>query len=167
MLIDLRSVSQETHFQETLGQDWWKVADTGQQVVGLSRPLEARIKVSRVSDKFVVQGTLSGELKIRCDRCLEPFDLAVETSFHLYLVTRGGGESEEEVELLDEEMEVDFIKGETLDLDEVIQEQLYLSVPMKCVCAAACRGLCPQCGANLNVAPCRCGTRTAGVAFSK
>lgn len=167
MLIDLRSVGQESRFQETLGQDWWKVTDRGQQVLGLSRPLEARINVSRVSDKFLVEGTLSGGLKIRCDRCLESFDLALRTSVHLYLVIRATNGSEEEVELFDEEMEVDFIKGETVDLDDVIQEQLYLSVPMKCVCATTCRGLCPQCGANLNVAPCRCKPGTDAAAFSK
>jgi uncharacterized protein len=74
---------------------------------------------------------------------------------------------EEDLELLDEEMEVDFIKGETIDLDDVIREQIYLSVPMKCVCKTTCRGLCPQCGANLNVAPCSCKSESGHPAFSK
>jgi uncharacterized protein len=167
MLIDLHTVTQETEVRETLAQDWWKVIDHGQQVLGLSRPLHVHIKISKAADKFLVDGALSGGLKVRCDRCLEPFDLEIKARFNVYLVMRSPVHDEEDLELLDEEMEVDFIKGETIDLDDVIREQIYLSVPMKCVCKTTCRGLCPQCGVNLNVAPCMCKSESGYSAFSK
>ena len=167
MLIDLHTVTQETEVRETLPQDWWKVIDTGRQVVGLSRPLRVHVKISKAADKYLVDGELSGGLKVRCDRCLAPFDLEIKARFNVYLVTAPPVHDEKDLELLDEEMEVDFIKGETIDLDDVIREQIYLSVPMKCVCKTACRGLCPQCGANLNVAPCMCKSGIGHPAFSK
>jgi uncharacterized protein len=167
MLIDLQTVTQETLIRETLGQDWWTLTDRAQQVLGFSRPLQVHIKISKAVDKFLLDGALYGGLRVRCDRCLEPFDMELEDVFHVYLVTRTPVHDEDDLELLDEEMEVDFIKGETVDLDDVIRAQLFLSVPIKCICRTSCRGLCPQCGANLNVAPCRCMNQSGHPAFLK
>ena len=167
MIIDLQAVTDETHVREVLDRDWWKVADPNQQVLGFACPLQVDVKVSKAGDKFLVDGTLAGVVKVRCDRCLETFDLGVKSAFNVYLVVRPSGPSEEDVELLDEDMEVEFLKGEMMDLDDVVREQVYLSVPMKCVCKSDCRGLCPQCGANLNVAPCSCRSEVGHAAFSK
>jgi uncharacterized protein len=167
MLIDLQALTEETRVQETLAQDWWKSMDRGHQILGFSRPLQVHVKISKAADKFLLDGRLYGSLSVRCDRCLEPFDMELKDEFHVYLVMREPVHDEDDLELLDEEMEVDFIKGETIDLDDVIREQIYLSVPIKCVCKETCRGLCPQCGANLNVAPCRCMSQTGHPAFLK
>ena len=167
MLIDLQSVTQDAQVRETLAPDWLRFVDRGQQVLGLSRPLEVRIKVSRAVDKFLLDVALSGGLRLRCDRCLEAFEQELEARFHIYLVVRLPVHNEEDLELLDEDLDVDFIEGETIDLDDVIREHIYLSVPMKCICRADCRGLCPQCGANLNVASCLCRRESGHPAFLK
>jgi uncharacterized protein len=167
MLIDLRSVTEETRVREMFAQDWWKFTDHGQQVLALSRPLQVQIKISKAGDKFLLDGALSGGLRVRCDRCLEPFDMELNALFHVYLLVRAPRDEEEDLELLDEEMEVDFVKGETIDLEDVIREQVYLSVPMKCICRAECRGLCSVCGANLNAGPCVCKTEGGHPAFLK
>jgi len=167
MIIDLQAVTEETHVHEALDPSWWKVTDPSQQVLGFGCPLQVNVKVSRAADKFLVDGTLAGKVKIRCDRCLEVFDLELKSTFNVYLVVRPSGRLEEDVELLDEDMEVEVLHGETIDLDDVVREQIYLSVPMKCVCRSDCRGLCPQCGVNLNVAPCSCKSGVGHAAFSK
>ena len=64
-------------------------------------------------------------------------------------------------ELEEEDMEVDFEKGDEIDLREILREQIYLSLPAKLICHPDCRGLCPQCGINLNEGQCRC-TETLG-----
>lgn len=46
--------------------------------------------------------------------------------------------------------------NELIDLTADIREAILLALPMKFVCSEACRGLCVQCGANLNKAPCAC-----------
>ena len=53
-------------------------------------------------------------------------------------------------------MEADFIKGEEIDLKDIVREQIYLSIPMKSLCSEGCLGLCPICGKNLNQGPCQC-----------
>lgn len=47
--------------------------------------------------------------------------------------------------------------NELIDLTADIREAILLALPMNYVCSAACRGLCVQCGANLNKSPCACG----------
>jgi uncharacterized protein len=47
--------------------------------------------------------------------------------------------------------------NELIDLTADIREAILLALPMNLVCSEACRGLCVQCGANLNKAPCACG----------
>jgi uncharacterized protein len=61
-------------------------------------------------------------------------------------------------QLKDDETEIGFYKGEGLFLADVLKEQLLLALPLKVICQSDCRGLCPNCGANLNHEECRCET---------
>lgn len=167
MLIDLQTISEATEFHEVLEEGWWQPAAGDDQVLGLDGPLRLKVKVSRAADKFLVQGMIRGAIRIRCDRCLEPFHKDVETEFHVYLVAPRGGADQEEIELLDEDMEVDFVKGDAVDLGDMVREQIYLSLPMQSICKETCRGLCPECGANLNETSCSCRRAESPSAFSK
>jgi len=73
----------------------------------------------------------------------------------------------DEVELLEEDMEIGFITGDHLNLDEVVKEQIYLSLPIKKICREDCPGLCPDCGTNLNKGNCTCDKVKGHPAFSK
>ncbi|HEX9910136.1 MAG TPA: DUF177 domain-containing protein [Desulfatiglandales bacterium] len=167
MIIDLQAITEETEFSEVLEEGWWQPGDENDQIFGLDAPLRVRAKVSRAADKFLVQGTIRGGIRIRCDRCLEPFHRELEAPFHVYLVVPREGSDQEEIELLDDDMEVDFIKGDTIDLSDIVREQVYLSLPMRSICKESCRGLCPVCGANLNKSSCLCRKPEGHPAFSK
>ena len=167
MLIDLQAITEETEFSEVLDEGWWQPGDEQDQVLGLDAPLRVRAKVSKVGDKFFVHGTIRGGIRIRCDRCLEPFHRKLAADFHVYLVFQREGADQGEIELLDDDMEVDFIKGDRLDLGDVVREQIYLSLPMSSICNEHCRGLCPVCGANLNERSCLCNKAEGPPAFSK
>ena len=58
-----------------------------------------------------------------------------------------------------EDMDVEYYEEETIDLDPIILEQIVLQIPMRVVCRETCRGLCPQCGTNLNISSCTCSGR--------
>jgi len=45
---------------------------------------------------------------------------------------------------------------DTVDLSEVVRQHLLLALPIAPRCREACRGLCPTCGADLNVGRCGC-----------
>lgn len=167
MIIDLQAITEETEFSEVLEQGWWQPRDEDDQILGLDAPLRVRAKVSKAADKFLVHGTIRGGIRIRCDRCLEPFHRELESQFHVYLVVPRERADQEEIELLDEDMEVDFIRGDTIDFNDIVREQIYLSLPMRAICRESCRGLCPVCGLNLNESSCLCRKAEGHPAFSK
>jgi uncharacterized protein len=168
MLIDLKTIStEELEIAETLDKDWWKASADDAPVLGLATPLRVKVKASKVGDKYLLAGRISGAVSLKCDRCLEAFRFDLEIPFSFFLVSPKSGPGEAEAELLDEDLEVDFIHGETIDLDVRIKEQVFLSLPMKSICREECLGLCPLCGANLNEGPCQCGRQKTNLAFSK
>lgn len=167
MRIDLQEITEEAEFSEVLEEGWWESAPGDDQLLGLDGSLQVNVKVSKAADKFLVQGTISGGIRVRCDRCLEPFHGNVESQFHVFLMAPREAPDQEEIELLDEDMEIDFVKGNEVDLDDVVREQIYLSLPMRSICKENCRGLCPVCGANLNETTCLCRKAEGQSAFSK
>jgi uncharacterized protein len=167
MIIDLRTLPEETRISEILDANWWSSDGPEDSILGLDRPLKVTVHVSKVGDKYLLDGEISGGARVRCDRCLEAYHWELESSFHVYLQVRPTGPDEAELELLEEDMEVECINGETVDLDAIIREQVYLTLPMKNICREDCPGLCPICGANLNEGPCRCKKDSGHPAFSK
>ncbi len=170
MIIDLKAIPREGSrtYQFHLSGDWWdsRAGDEG-QVLGIHTPLKVRIKVYRVRDKYVLEGFLEGILQISCDRCLERYHKEVKTDFRVVMIKPPPEMRESEIELLEEDMEVGFIKGEEIDLDGIIREQIFLSLPIKSLCREDCSGLCPVCGINLNSKECTCEKGSGRPVFSK
>jgi uncharacterized protein len=113
---------------------------------------------------FRLRGRMACRIELACVRCLEPFpmDLAEELDL-LYLAQSSnvGPKTESEVDesgrgLEPEELAVSFYRDERIDLSQMIVEQIVLALPMKPLCKADCRGLCPQCGVNRNLSSCTC-----------
>jgi uncharacterized protein len=94
---------------------------------------------------LVVAGTITTSGVYPCSRCLTPVSVdRKETLSEVY-----GTEAE-----LPEDVEP--YNGEYIDLTKTVRETLVLSEPMRVLCRPDCKGLCPQCGANLNEGPCSC-----------
>lgn len=112
--------------------------------------------LQRDKDEVFVQGQLSAAVPQVCGRCLEPFSFRVAADVNTRFAPRPIGRSEEEMELTPEDLEVDFYTDDLLDLDRLVQTETTLRLPMKPLCEAGCRGLCPVCGGNRNANPCSC-----------
>jgi uncharacterized protein len=52
-----------------------------------------------------------------------------------------------------------FHDGRQLDLRDEVRSAILLSSPMQPLCGPNCKGLCPECGANLNDSKCSCDAR--------
>ena len=111
---------------------------------------------------FRLKGSMSAAVELECGRCLEPFRLDLEEALDLLFLPSSAntGPSAEEHELKDEDLAVSFYRDDEIDLSQLIREQLYLALPMKPICRADCAGLCPACGANLNLTRCDCARET-------
>ena len=124
------------------------------QVVG---PVSLAFDIHRNQQQFRLAGGVTTTLELPCIRCLEPFTLPVDAPFDLRYQphTLNAGEGEREIE--EDDLTTAFYqKDNTVDLEQLMHEQVYLALPMKPLCRADCQGLCVVCGTNLNRAMCDC-----------
>ncbi len=111
--------------------------------------------ITRSGDTIYIRGNLTAKVSQECSRCLEPATVAVEGDF-VYTLVPEKAEIAEDLELTVEELEIGYYSGDFIDLAPLVCEQIVLLVPMRALCAEACKGLCPQCGTNLNAGFCKC-----------
>lgn len=103
-------------------------------------------------------GSISTQVEILCDRCLEPVEQSISDSFDLLYRPQGVDTIGDEIAITRAETEIGYYRGEGLLLEDVLKEQILLTLPVKLVCTANCKGLCPHCGCNLNEETCDCVT---------
>jgi len=169
MIVDLKSISRSPrHFNLTVQSDWWRKSEDDVQVQGLEAPLVVKVTVSREDKRYVIHGRLAGKIRLVCDRCLDTYTFALGRDFRLSLWPPVNLESaRDETELKKEDLAVGFIEAEKIDLDDIIREQIYLSLPIKLLCESACAGLCRVCGVNLNRETCKCSKNAGHPGFLK
>lgn len=151
--------------QEVLGGNG---QDTGFRA---TRPSTLHASLRKVSGGVLVQGNFTAHVAAPCKRCLVDVTVDLPVSFTLNLVPESllrGDDFEEEDEAEDREhgelagsFELDdadeeVFDGKTIDLDPIVREQVLLALPMNAVCREDCKGLCAQCGQNLNEKQCGC-----------
>lgn len=83
----------------------------------------------------------------QCDRCADSIKKEYKYSFEHTLVSSLNNEENDELMLI-EDMH--------FEIDPLITEDIFLSLPTKILCSDDCKGLCPQCGTNLNKNSCDC-----------
>lgn len=109
-------------------------------------------------DDIRLVGDTSTRVEVLCDRCLEPIETEIKESFDLLYRPQGVDAVADEASISRAETEIGYYRGEGLLLEDVLKEQILLALPVKLICSASCKGLCPQCGRNLNVESCDCET---------
>ncbi len=110
----------------------------------------------KVINDIRVVGGVALTVEANCARCLEPVVREVRRSFDLLYRPLGSDAGREETSLAVAEADIGYYQGEGLELKDVLREQVLLEVPIRMVCREQCRGLCPRCGQNLNLGPCKC-----------
>jgi uncharacterized protein len=119
-------------------------------------PVHLVMDVHKDRDAYRVTGSVETRLALECGRCLDQFETPVESTFELRYVPAAANEGEQEREVEEDDLTTAFYRDEQLDLGELMHEQFMLALPMKPLCSERCKGLCPQCGTNLNKAACDC-----------
>ena len=130
-------------------------------ISALQNPAHSEVKVSLWGERVCVEGKVGADLVLTCSRCLKPFARKIQKGFELEYRPDPVVETEgEDMGLTYTDLEVGFYRDDRLDVRAVISEQIVLEIPMKPVCHKACKGLCEQCGADLNEGPCTCQPRS-------
>lgn len=103
-----------------------------------------------------VKGRIEGKLRNDCARCLEPIGHEVDGKLDLYFYPMAGIARTEEHAVSSDDADIGFYEEPGLPLADAVREQVSLWLPMRELCREDCKGLCPQCGANLNEDTCDC-----------
>ncbi len=99
-------------------------------------PLKVRGEVHKARDVVNAKVEVAGKYEFSCARCLEPVVLSRKDVFAIH------------VEI---EPTMDFV-----DLGEEIRQEMLLDISTIVLCKENCKGICPVCGANLNLEKCKC-----------
>ena len=131
------------------------VADPS-DVYRIAAPVDLVFDIHKDKDLFRLVGSVASELELPCSRCLEPWRLAVAEQFDLRYLPVAKATVDPEREVNEDDLGTSYYQNDEIDLNELLREQFYLVLPMKPLCRQDCRGLCSQCGTNLNVGACGC-----------
>lgn len=139
MKIDVSSIKYDLGTVVHVDEDV-KLADLEmrQRTIELPEPIHLALQVTNSGDEYLVMGHLRTRSRVICDRCLELFEYPLEVPFE-ELFPKEEMENENE-----------------LDITDSLYEHLILELPLKMICEEHCKGLCPRCGQNLNLAECGC-----------
>ncbi len=100
------------------------------------------LTASLVSGGMLLSGRAAIPVKSSCGRCLKEAQISLsEADLHIFFELADG--------------------QETVEVDEELRAELLLNLPMNPLCDAGCRGLCPQCGCDLNEKQCNCEVSSA------
>lgn len=119
-------------------------------------PVHASIRIDKRETEVIVRGVIKGEVEQQCSRCVKNFSMSITAPIDVIYHPAEDIQREEHHELLTDELDTGFYKNGILDTDDLIREQFLLNMPMKPLCSPDCKGICPKCGADMNIAACNC-----------
>jgi uncharacterized protein len=127
-------------------------------------------EVAKAERGFTLTSRLEATVEVACCRCLEPFRIRIDAEMDRHLVcVEAAPEGEPEpvaaVEADEDVTRFDCPAGHA-DLVRMVEEQVYLELPLKPVCSERCKGLCPRCGTNRNVTECGCRSESLDPRFA-
>ncbi len=161
MRIDVAALSQGTNRIETTGDA--ESLDLTHNEVSLEGPVAVELTLNVFEENIRIDGVVHAKIVEECSRCLVEFTRPLEAELHMYAaggsaagragLPEGGDEGGEEGFLVHD--------GRQLDLRDEVRSAILLSCPLQPLCSPDCKGLCPECGGNLNYNQCSCGSRGA------
>jgi len=106
-------------------------------------PIDVDVFARLTGDTLLVKGTINARPRLRCSRCLEYYEPPLRRPDYMFTIT--------------------VRDGDIIDLTESIREDIIIAFPLKPLCSEDCKGLCPECGGNLNKGPCGCSCAGPGL----
>ena len=147
---ELFAPAESSHFEGTFSVP---VMKAGPDLYDFAEPLVWQVDVTNTGEALLVTGTVEGDAKTSCARCVEEFSLSLTGEIEGYYLLDAEKGAPEDMD--DDEFDV-LPENNVIDLEPLIRAALLLEFPLVPLCDDDCKGLCPTCGANLNDGSCCC-----------
>lgn len=147
MTIDLRN-----YYTGSCKELAWELDLSGMELGGVKpfcAPVRVRAELKGSPGSVELRGKARYAMTMPCDRCFKTTTQERETGFFHVLVRELSDEENDDGEFV-------VVPDETLDVDQLVTEDILLDLPSKFLCSPNCKGLCPRCGKDLNEGDCGC-----------
>lgn len=155
MIIDLDALKRERTSQ--LDLDFLLNLDTinyyGDEIL-LPNPFSVKGKLYIMNDKVFLTCDVDTVMEVKCSRCIKPFTYQFNTKVNGELISEELYNEEEDIDIGD----IILYHNNTIDLVEVIKDNIFTNIPIKTLCSKTCKGICSKCGKDLNLEECRCSS---------
>ncbi len=119
---------------------------------GFHRPVTVSATTEKTGNQVFLNASVEAHGRFLCDRCLTEFEEILAPHYRMIYVF-----DEAEADRFDpSEVQVISPSLSVIDIADDVRQALLLSVPLKLLCSESCKGLCPRCGTNWNLASCSC-----------
>ena len=139
--------------------------DIKSDVVSIVSPVKSVMRLVKIEDEVMVKGALTADVELQCSRCLNHFPTRISSQVDVVYHPVKEIVKSEQHELKSAELDTVFYSNDLIETDDLLREQLILNLPMKPLCSQDCKGFCPKCGADLNIAGCGCETKETDSRF--
>jgi uncharacterized protein len=99
------------------------------------KPISVKARAVKKAQEVFIEILVEVPVEYTCAKCLSRFESVFKKEFNMFREAR---------------------PGDIIELDDDIRQEIMLDYPMKVTCKPDCKGLCPNCGQNLNTGECDC-----------
>ena len=165
----IKDIPVALHFDEPVGAFPLLAGMQDEKSCCVTGNIQGDMIVTREYENIRVSGRVTAPLALCCSRCLADFTSFVDTSFTIFFrkeVASTSTTNEDELELGEMDLLSSTYGGDEIDLTHEIEEQVAMEIPLKPLCSDACKGLCHECGTDLNTSSCSCSKESVSLTFS-
>lgn len=125
----------------------------GTEIVKFVSPVKVDGIINSLAGILNFDAKISTNLELTCSRCIEKFIYPLDIEIHEKFSVIHSNESND---IIYQDDEITSIEGDNIDITEIVENNISLVLPIKRLCKEDCKGLCQNCGTNLNVSSCTC-----------
>lgn len=150
--VELLSPAECKHYEGSMPLPVFKA---GPDLYSFANPLTWSVDLTNTGDAILIMGTAEGTATTGCARCLEPMEYDFLGEVEGYFLLEAG-ECPEDME--GDEFDI-LPEDRQIDLAPLITAALLVDAPYIPLCQDDCKGICPDCGINLNSDDCDCAEK--------
>ncbi len=123
------------------------------QDIHFTDDVNVSVRYSFDGEAYIIMGDITAAYEQSCARCANAFVNKITIPFKNRFTKAGAFNADEDS--ADDDESYSFT-GESIDIETMVLDEIFLQIPMVSTCSDDCKGLCPNCGCNWNNSQCDC-----------